>query len=145
MIPLVFAIVYIAVDILYVLLSRDVYMDVVKTIQKGEHTSFDNTRIIAALGAYTLMAVGWLILVAPAVTVSMHKGSSPLWSGFVPGFTFGIVLYGVFNFTNYVMFQNYTYRIVIQDMLWGSLWVTCVSIAFAYYLHRNAGSYTHRH
>lgn len=143
--PVAFAVVYVVVDAIYVAVSHRVYLDTVRAIQKGARTTFDASRAVAALGAYTLMAIGWLVLVAPAIRARMRDGAPPLWAGIFTGFTFGIMLHGVFNLTNYAMFQNYSSRVIIQDMLWGSTWVTVVSVAFAYYLHRNAGSHTHRH
>ena len=32
---------------------------------------------------------------------------------------FGIIIYGVFDFTNIALFSNYNLYIAIQDMLWG--------------------------
>lgn len=123
MLAVYFAVFYIAIDILYVAISKDAYFDIVRNIQK-QNTTMTGDRYVAALAAYLAMAVGWLVLVAPRV-------SSPS-TGLYYGIIYGLVVYGVFNCTNFVMFQNYTYRIFIQDMLWGTSWATILSVLYGY-------------
>jgi uncharacterized membrane protein len=127
-----FAVLYIAVDVIYVVSSKHTYFAVVEKIQKGT-TDTTYMRIASAILAYTCMAIGWLYFVAPVVQANLaQKRLGIFLSGAVPGFLFGFVLYGVFNFTNYAMFQQWTPAILTRDMLWGTSWVTVLTIAYAY-------------
>lgn len=123
-----FITVYILVDIVYVMLARGTYMNVVRKIQKGP-TQFTPARVVAAIAAYTCMAIGWWFLVAPAI----ERGNG-VYAGLLPGFVYGLTLYGVFNFTNYAMFDKYTPRILAQDLMWGIGWVTVLSVAYGIYV-----------
>jgi uncharacterized membrane protein len=110
-------------------------MEVVKKIQK-EATKMDGYRIISAIASYMCMAIGWLFLVAPSVEQSIASGMCPTAAALRYGFIYGFVLYGVFNFTNYTMFKNYTPSILMQDMLWGTSWTTAVTILYGFYIQR---------
>ena len=35
------------------------------------------------------------------------------------GAFFGLVIYGIFNFTNHALFDNYSLSLVIMDLIWG--------------------------
>lgn len=129
----IFALIYIIVDIVYVVGFHKIYKAAFYRIQK-EDVQFTSPRVLAAIAAYACMALGWIVLVAPAVAQNMAKGWSAVWAGAVPGFVFGFVLYGVYNFTNYVAFQKYSPAILLQDLVWGTSWVTVISILYAYAL-----------
>lgn len=126
---LVFAIIYLAVDIIYVLGARNVYFDMVKGIQYKD-TKLNMTHALAAIGAYVLLALGWVVLVATRIEGSKR----PVTDGMYFGFVYGLVVYGVFNLTNYVMFQNYKTTVLIQDMLWGTTCATILSLAYGKYI-----------
>lgn len=127
----VFAAIYIFVDVLYVVGFHKTYQAAFYRIQK-DNVQLTSSRLFAAVAAYLCMALGWIVLVAPAVKHNIAKGWPPLWAGAAPGFVFGFVLYGVYNFTNYVAFQKYSPAILAQDLVWGTTWVTVLSILYAY-------------
>jgi uncharacterized membrane protein len=132
---ILFAVLYLVVDIVYVAIASPIYMQVVKAIQQKE-TPFNVYRGIAALAAYLCMALGFVILVAPAIERLLASGMCASRAGIAIGFTFGLVLYGVFNFTNYAMFADYTPWILLQDMLWGVTWATTASVLYAMYVQK---------
>ena len=37
------------------------------------------------------------------------------------GAFFGLVIYGIFNFTNHALFDNYSLSLVIIDLIWGMI------------------------
>lgn len=41
---------------------------------------------------------------------------------------FGLIVYGIFDFTNHALFKNYTLDLAIKDMLWGA--ILCSSTTF---------------
>jgi uncharacterized membrane protein len=128
--PGLFVAVYLVVDVIYIAISHPLYMGVVKKIQKQE-TSMDNMRMLAAIGAYACMGLGWYVLVAPAVATSVKNGMCPSVAAVQFGLVYGLVIYGVFNFTNYVMFQEYSKGILALDLLWGTTWVTSLTYLYA--------------
>ncbi len=132
-----FVALYIIIDIVYVSLAKEAYKGVVRGIQKGQDTTFTTARLMSAIGAYSCMAIGWWFLVAPIIERTKK--------GMLPGFIYGLALYGVFNFTNYAMFDKYTPRIIAQDMLWGIGWVTILSVMYGVWLNTDARRNTHSH
>lgn len=124
-----FVAIYLVVDVLYVLMSRHIYFDVVKKIQKGDETMMTASRMIAAVAAYAILGAGWMILVAPHI-----ESQKTVTTALTYGAMYGFAVYGVFNFTNHVMFQNYGFKIMLQDVVWGTSWVTVLSVLYALYL-----------
>lgn len=47
---------------------------------------------------------------------------------FFYGALFGLMLYGFYDFTNYALFQNWTLKVTIVDILWGGLFCGLGSI-----------------
>ena len=67
-----------------------------------------------ALFAYILMIVGLLVFVLPNIS-SGHE----LEDSLKYGFTFGIVLYGVYDFTAGAIFTKWNKKLAVTDILWG--------------------------
>lgn len=124
-----FAIIYVLIDIVYISITKGTYFKVVQGIQNQE-TKVDGSRYVAGALAYILLAVGWYVLVAPPIEAS----TTPTATALLYGAVYGASVYGVFNFTNYVMFQKYTPYIMAQDMIWGVSWVTILSLLYATYI-----------
>jgi uncharacterized membrane protein len=94
---------------------------VLKDFFAKELKEFDRTvRPVFAIGAWLLMAVGIYIFIGP---LSQNYQSAALY-----GAIFGLVLYGVYDFTNYAILAGYTSRMVIVDMLWGTILCTASSV-----------------
>ena len=117
---ILFACVYIVVDVVYISISLDAYNRVVKNIQGEPMPKFP---IIPALGAYLAMGLGWYFLAAGTALHWYRSTSLEKWqAGLLAGSLFGFVLLGTFNFTNMIMFKKYDYIITLRDISWGTLW-----------------------
>jgi hypothetical protein len=127
---LFFAVLYIVIDLVYVSLSKSVYDAAVKDIQ-GSPMPTGTTRIIAAVGAWTCMAVGWYFLTTTLVAKWVASGMSAAAAGALAGFINGIVVIGTFNLTLHAMFANYGATIITRDMLWGIGWVTVLTTIYS--------------
>lgn len=103
---LLFALLYVFVDTVYVTLSKSFY----GSIQGAEMT----TSIASIIGAYLCMALGWYYLVDTTFK----------------GFLYGLAVYGVFNFTNHILFKGYTWNVVARDFLWGVSWTTLLTMLY---------------
>jgi len=98
------------------------YVTLVRTIQ-GENMK---TNPVFAVLAYLLMIVGLNVFVLP----NIRKGYE-LEDSLKYGMTFGIVLYGVFDFTNGAVFSKWDKKLAVIDVLWGG---------FVYFLAAYLGS-----
>jgi len=122
--------IYLSVDIAYVILSKDFYQSVVQKIQ-GKPSTPRSSVVLAAFLAYSCMALGFLVLVVPLVTKRMDEGMGIMRAALPIGVTYGLVMYGVFNFTLHAMFDNYTLHVILRDLIWGVMWATTSTIIFA--------------
>ncbi len=127
----IFVFVYIAVDILYVTIARPFYDRAVKAISGEPIPKGRSGAIMAALLAYTAMALGWLFLVVPTVAYMMAAGYAKWKAGLIAGFVYGLALYAVFNGSLYAMFRGWDMRIFTQDMIWGISWTTILTTVYA--------------
>lgn len=127
---LIFAVVYITVDLVYVVLSRSFYEGYAIKIQGR---GFPASRALGGVLAYVALVIGWWFFatrMAEQLTQRMH----PLLAGALAGALYGFVVYGVFNGTMYVMFKGYDERVLIRDLLWGVLsagTITALYVAIA--------------
>lgn len=117
-----FAIVYLLVDVSYVVLSKQQYAQVTHRIQGRDFPNFTGTRIIAAILSYTFLVLGWLVFATGLADRMRSLPYHPLLTGFAAGATYGLVVYGVFNGTLHTMFKEWDLQISLRDMLWGTLW-----------------------
>jgi uncharacterized membrane protein len=89
-------------------------------------SSFPRTlRLWSGLMAWTLIALGAVVLVLPRAQV--------LPSAVLYGALFGLVLYGVYDFSNYAILKNYTLAMTLVDWAWGTFLCTLTSV-FAFFV-----------
>jgi uncharacterized membrane protein len=127
---ILFAILYIVIDLIYVFLSKGIYDAAVTSVQ-GSPMPRGGSRILAAVGAWTCMAVGWYFLTTALVAKWVATGMSAAAAGALAGFINGIVVIGTFNLTLHAMFVNYGAKIMTRDMLWGIGWVTVLTTIYS--------------
>ena len=68
----------------------------------------------AAVVVYLCIAAGTALFVLPRTDGSM--ASAAIWGG-----VFGLVLYGVYDMTNYSLVQNWPLAMSLVDMAWGGV------------------------
>ncbi len=86
------------------------YGTLVRTIQ-GENMKANP---VFAVLAYLLMIVGLNVFVLPNIRKDYELEDSLKY-----GMTFGIVLYGVYDFTSGAVFNKWDKKLAIIDVLWG--------------------------
>ena len=69
-----------------------------------------------AVFAYIFMILGLYIFVLPNIKQDDLFNDSLKY-----GFTFGIIVYGIYNFTCATIFKNWNLNLLIIDILWGGL------------------------
>ena len=70
--------------------------------------------LLIALFVYLLLLVGNMVLAGSRISVDNYPMESILYGGL-----FGLVVYGVYSGTNYVIFPQWTTFLVLSDSLWG--------------------------
>lgn len=101
-------VVMLALDSVYLYLTKSIYGQLVAKIQR---TSLE-LKWAGAIIVYALLAIGLYIFIL--------EPGKPLWQAAL----LGLVIYGVFDFTNYAMFKKYDLSIALMDMIWGSILFT---------------------
>ena len=129
----IFVAIYLIVDVIYVTISMPFYKAVVARIEgaKGRTPSKPKSRgslLLVALASYALMAIGWLIFVADKA-----RDTRSVLGGMAYGALYGLVVYGVFNFTNYVLFSQYTSDVLLRDLAWGVTWGALFTGAYTHF------------
>lgn len=84
--------------------------------------------------AYILIIAGIYFFVLPKLNASDTKTN--IINGLGYGFLWGIIVYGIFDFTNLALFQNYDLKLAIIDTIWGGI-LTALSVTLTYFLVNN--------
>jgi len=122
--------IYLAVDVLYIMYSKDYYNGVVKRIQ-GEEIEMSSTKLMLSIVSYAMLGAGWLVFVINEATAEMDY-SGILWRAVL----YAMSVYGVFNATLYVMFKGWDARVALRDFMWGLGWISLSSIGYLAYLKK---------
>lgn len=101
-------------DFIWIGLNYSRYNTLVSNVQGSKM----NTKIVSAILAYTLMVIGLIYIVFPLV--DRDESKNKLLKALKYGGLFGLIVYGIYNFTNYAIFDNYSLSIGITDTLWGT-------------------------
>jgi len=83
----------------------------------------------AAAIVYVLIPLGAVLFALPRVSQENPISTALLW-----GFIYGIVLYGVYDMTNYALVSKWSLKMSIVDILWGGAInsvVTCIAALFS--------------
>lgn len=86
------------------------------------------TNIYYAIIVYILMIIGQQIYVKPLI--NSYKDA------LIYGSLFGIILFGVYDFTAAAVITGWDLNLALIDVLWGALLLTVSSLPFAYLHHK---------
>lgn len=112
----ILSVIVLSFDYIYIYLIKNYVTNMVFTIQKSNM----NFNILAAILCYICIIFSILFFI-------VREKKSPLHAGIL-----GFVIYGIFDLTNKVMFDLWSWMFVIIDSLWGfSLYY--LSVLFFYY------------
>ena len=89
------------------------YLDELGVLARAQNHSFAPVTW-AALLVYILIPLGVVMFALP-----LTRGSDPDFHPLVAGLLYGIILYGVYDMTNYSLINNWPLRLSIIDILWG--------------------------
>lgn len=107
--------IFLTVDLLYLgVLMKGFYSAELGELARRDGDSL-SPRWGAALLVYVLIPAGIVWFVGPLLSPEMH-----LWQVFFRGAVYGLILYGVYDLTNYATLEKWTVRLTIADMAWGA-------------------------
>ena len=110
----------------YILLTKVFRTMWVEQIAKIQNTSTDEVQfrpLIAGTLTYLLMTTAVFLLVSES---DLNRSPSKL-STLQKGAFLGLVMYGVFDGTNYVLFKDYELKTVAIDIMCGIFVTTCAT------------------
>jgi len=99
------AIIFVSIDFIYLNLIKDYFYKQIQRVQGSQM----KVNIFGAVLCYIFLIVGInYFIINPKKSVS-------------EAFLLGIVIYGVYETTNYALFKNWSLLTVIIDTLWGGI------------------------
>jgi len=86
------------------------------------------TNLLYAFFSYLLMLIGLNVFVLPNLNIKNINIKDCLKYGFL----FGIVLYGVYDFTAAAVIKNWDIKLALVDVLWGGIvyFLACYGLKF---------------
>ena len=118
--------VFLAIDFLWlgVVMSK-FYKDELGVLARVSNGALTPVLWAAAI-VYVLIPLGVVLFALPRVSQEHLASSALVW-----GFLYGIVLYGVYDMTNYSLVSKWSLRMSIVDILWGGAINSLVTYAAA--------------
>jgi uncharacterized membrane protein len=113
-------IILIVIDSLYLYLTKNLFKKMVLDIQKSDL----QIRLKSGLVVYLLITIGLYYFI-------IKEKRSPYDAALL-----GLIIYGVFDFTNYAIFKNYDIYIGLMDTIWGSILCGLTIFIYNYYLNQ---------
>jgi uncharacterized membrane protein len=83
--------------------------------------------IPSAVVVYLLIPLGIVLFALPRVADEQLLCSALMW-----GFVYGIILYGVYDMTNYSVLAQWPPKLAFVDILWGGVVNSLATLAAAY-------------
>lgn len=123
----IFLSIYLIVDFIYVVLSKNVYDNATIKIQG---TPMKN-RFLSIIAAYICMGLGWYYLTAPTAE-RWSKNMHPILAGSLAGLIHGLMIIGTLNFTLNAMLNKWSEEIMIRDLSWGIGWPIILTLSYTY-------------
>jgi len=110
---------FICCDVAFFYFVKDMFNEQVKLVQ-GAPILFDNKLVVGSVLTYVIITLGFYKFIV------LGKKT---W---VDAFLLGFVLYGMYEMTNYALFEKWKMKTAIIDTLWGGVLFTLV-----FWIHKN--------
>jgi uncharacterized membrane protein len=105
-------------DAVYIYFMKDTFSKLIRSIQ-GEALVLNQRALIGAVICYILLAFGLYYF-------AISKTNSSVLDAFL----LGLVIYGVFDSTNFLMFKKWDWRVMVIDAIWGGVLFSMVYSVF---------------
>ena len=115
------------IDFIWLYINADKYNNLVENIQKSPLS----INLIGAFFSYLILIIGLFFFSIPMIKYKLKENKNNLFLlSIIYGGGLGLLLYGMFNATNYGLFKNYDYKIALIDSFWGFILLTIGSYLF---------------
>ena len=115
-------------DFIWISLNKRMYSNMFSRIQKSTML----IKPLQAILAYVFIILLFIFIIIPIISATdgsffecMKK------AGFL-----GICVYGIYNFTNFAIFDNYSWKVAVVDTIWGGTLFTLVSYFMGIFLQK---------
>ena len=105
-----------------IIMNNKMYYDMFYLINNNQGFKFKKNIYLTGFLVYFLMSLGLYYFVI--------KNSINYKKTLFEAFIFGIILYGVYNGTNYITIQKYNYNVAIIDTIWGGILLSIVTAIY---------------
>lgn len=106
----------IILDIIWFTFTGSIYDAAYEPMKAEFNTSLTPNLLAASVAIYFLVAFAITFFVLPSIDQKTDYTISFFWGGFL-----GLIIYGIYDLTNYVIFAEWPLRIAIMDICWGFL------------------------
>ena len=114
------------IDLIWIkLVMKSEYDTLIYDIQQSEMT----VRPISAFLAYTAIILPLLLYTLPNIRPESRITDCIFYGGML-----GLLIYGMFSFTNHALIKGWTWRVAISDTVWGFVLYTLVSYIASYFM-----------
>lgn len=110
---------FICCDVAFFYFVKDMFNEQVKLVQ-GAPILFDNKLVVGSVLTYVIITLGFYKFIV------LGKKT---W---IDAFLLGFVFYGMYEMTNYALFEKWKMKTSIIDTLWGGVLFTLV-----FWIHKN--------
>jgi uncharacterized membrane protein len=114
------------IDFIWLILNSKNYNYLVEKVQKTPLS----INYIGAILSYIVFICGLFFFSIPLIEIKLKENNNLFILCLLYGGGLGLLLYGMFNATNYGIFTNYNYKIALMDSFWGFTIFTISSYLF---------------
>jgi len=113
----ILSIVFVFMDIGWIILNREIYLGLIEKIQKEK---FQTANILYYIITYLVMILGLFIICITFVETQIQKYNNvdKYLVAFLAGGFYGIIVNSIYNFTSLVLYKNYSLYVSILDICW---------------------------
>jgi uncharacterized membrane protein len=123
----IFIIVFILIlDFIWLFLNSTNYNSLIEKVQKTPLS----INFIGAILSYLTLICALFFFSIPLIELKLKNNKNLFILCLLYGGGLGLLLYGMFNATNYGIFTNYNYKIALLDTFWGFIIFTISSYLF---------------
>jgi uncharacterized membrane protein len=114
------------IDFIWLISNSKNYNYLVEKVQKTPLS----INFIGAIFSYIIFMCGLFFFSIPLIEIKLKENKNLFFLCLLYGGGLGLLLYGMFNATNYGIFTNYSYKIALMDSFWGFTIFTFSSYLF---------------
>jgi len=108
--------------------NNKMYNNLFLNINNNNKIKLNNSTYASIIAAYLLLSFGLYYFVI--------RNSTDFNQSLVEAFMFGIIIYGVYNTTNYSTIVKYSQKVTITDTIWGGILLFLVTATVNKIKHR---------